>query len=576
MRRVRLFWLIFPSFLLVTLVSLAAATWYASHSWRQFSFKETAANLEIRARLAAAQLKGWFHPVEGARIDRLCKHLGKLSNTRLTVILPSGRVVGDSEEDPARMDNHGDRPEIREAFQGRVGVATRFSYTLKYHMIYVAVPLKIQGQIQGVVRAALPLVAITQALWGLYLRMVLGAAIIAVLVAALSLVLARRLTRPLEGLKRGAQRFAQGDLGRKLPVVGTEELGSLAEALNHMAAQLEEQIRTLTRQRQEQEAILASMVEGVLAVDKQGRLISLNQAGARMLGVAAAAVQNRSIQEVMRDQGLQWFVTRALSSEQTVEDDVVLQADGQRVLQVRATALRDHEGRPLGTLVVFHDVTHLRRLESARRDFVANVSHELKTPITSIKGFVETLLAGALKETETAEHFLRIIARHTDRLNEIIEDLLYLSRIEQDAERGRIFLTSQRVKGILEAAVQVCEPKAAEKGMALHLSCPEELRARLNAPLLEQALVNLLDNAIKYSPAGSLVEVEAERSGPEVLIRVKDQGPGIPKEHLPRIFERFYRIDPSRERKSGGSGLGLAIVKHIAQAHRGRVALGRK
>jgi two-component system phosphate regulon sensor histidine kinase PhoR len=571
MGRRRLIWQLFPAFVLVTLASLLAVTWYAARAWRQFYLHQTATDLETRARLVETQTRGQFLLGEGARIDEYCKYLGKISATRLTVILPSGQVLADSEEDPARMDNHGDRPEIQEALQGRVGVSTRFSFTLGRDMMYVAVPLEEQDRVAGVVRTSLPMTAIDQALRALYFKIGLGGVGIALVMAALSLFISRRFSRPLEDLRRGALRFAQGDLSRKLPVPPAEELGSLAEALNHMAQQLEDRIQALTRQGQEQEAILSSMVEGVLAVDPKGRLLTLNRAGAQMLGVSSAAVQDFSIQEVVKDPDLKWFLTRTLSAKEPLEEEVVLKTDGSRIIQAHGTSLRGAEDLPLGTLIMFHDVTHLRRLESARRDFVANVSHELKTPITSIKGFVETLLAGALQEPENAENFLRIIARHTDRLNEIIDDLLSLSRIEQEAERGQIFLETGRVREVMEAAIRVCEAKAAEKGLTLKLSCPEGLRARLNAPLLEQALVNLIDNAIKFSEPGSVVQVEGEGVGAEVVVRVRDQGRGISPEHLPRIFERFYRVDASRSRKIGGTGLGLAIVKHIAQAHGGRV-----
>ena len=457
--------------------------------------------------------------------------------------------------------------------KGRVGTAIRFSFTLKHDMMYVAVPLKKQDQVAAVVRASLPMQAIALALRALYWKIALGGLVIALVAGGLSLLISRRLSGPLEDLRRGARRFAQGDLSRLLPVPDTEELASLAEAMNFMAAQLEDKLQTLTRRGQEQEAILSSMVEGVMAVDAEGTLLTLNRAGASMLGVDPAAVQNQKIQEVIQDPGLQWFLTRTLSAPEPVEGEVDLSGDGKRIFQAHGTSLRDAQGSILGTLIVFHDITHLRRLETARRDFVANVSHELKTPVTSIKGFVETLQAGALQEPENAEKFLRIISAQTDRLNEIIDDLLSLSRIEQDAERGQIFLTEQRVKGVLESAIQVCDSKAMAKGVAIQLSCPDDLRARLNAPLLEQALVNLIDNAVKFSESGQVVEVEAEKRGDEVTIRVRDQGCGIPKEHLSRIFERFYRVDAGRSRKAGGTGLGLAIVKHIAQAHRGRVSV---
>ena len=572
MARKRLVWQLFPSYLLITLISLLAVSWYASRSWRQFYLAQTAGDLENRARLIETNIRGQL-AAGGPALDQLCKELGRLTYTRFTIILPAGKVLGDTDEDPARMENHADRPEIQAAMQGGVGVSTRFSFTLGHELMYVAVPIKEQDRIVGVVRASVPMAAIAQALRSLYFRIGLGALGIALLVAILSFIISRRLTRPLEDLERGARRFALGDLDRKLPVPASEELGSLAEAMNHMAAQLEERLRTLTGQRQEQEAILAGMVEGVLALDTEGRLLTINRAGAEMLGVNPVAVQKLSLQEVVSNPDLRWFVNRLLAAQEPLEGEVTLKEDRPRVLLVRGTALRDPQGLVLGTLVVFHDITHLRRLETARRDFVANVSHELKTPITSIKGFVETLLAGALQEPENAARFLRIIAQQTDRLNEIIDDLLSLSRIEQEAERYQIAFTRGNLKGVLQAAGQGCEAKAAAKNLSLQVHCPEELRASFNAPLLEQALVNLIDNAIKFSPADSTVRVEAQRAGSEIVIRVTDQGVGISTDHLDRIFERFYRVDAGRSRKEGGTGLGLAIVKHIAQAHGGRVTV---
>jgi len=313
-------------------------------------------------------------------------------------------------------------------------------------------------------------------------------------------------------------------------------------------------------------------VEGVLAVDSQQRLITLNRAAAQLLGVDYLASQDLTIQEVVRDSQLQSFITRTIFARGPIEAEVALR-QGQQIIQAHGTFLKDAQGADIGFLIVLHDVTHLRRLEMSRRDFVANVSHELKTPITSIKGFVETLLAGALQEPENARNFLGIVSRQTDRLNEIIDDLLSLSRIEQDAEQGRVFLTTGRLKGVLDSAIQICEAKAAAKEITVRLNCPDQLRARINAPLLEQALVNLIDNAVKYSPAGSAVQVEALRDDAEVVVRVRDQGVGIEKSQLDRIFERFYRVDAGRSRKIGGTGLGLAIVKHIAQAHHGRVTV---
>ena len=573
MTRIKLVWRLFPAFILIAVICLVAGTWYTTSSWRKFYLAETAVDLENRARLTEIYLQDVRPVPDAAQVNEICRKLGKLTSTRLTVILASGTVAGDSQEDPGRMDNHADRPEFRQAMAGRVGVSTRFSFTLGHDMMYVAVPWRQKDQPVGVVRASLPMKAIAGAIRALYLKVALGGLLVAFLVAVLGFFMARRISDPLNNLQRGALRFARGDLDRTLPIPNTAELASLAEALNYMAGQLQNKIQSLTRQGQEQKAILSSMTEGVLALDAEGRLLTINSAGAGMLHLDAAAAHNLPIQEVIQDTGLKWFINRTLSSPAPIEEEVEIKDNGRRIFKAHGTSLRDSQGISLGTLVVLHDITQLRQLENTRRDFVANVSHELKTPITAIKGFVETLLAGALKEPDNAENFLKIIAKQTDRLNEIIDDLLTLSRIEQDAERRQIFLNGQKIKAALQSAVQVCEAKAAAKEIDIQLTCPEDLRGQINPLLLEQALVNLVDNAVKFSEPGSVVQVEAQREGPQVIIRVRDQGPGIPPEHLPRIFERFYRVDAGRSRKIGGSGLGLAIVKHIALAHGGRVTV---
>jgi len=320
------------------------------------------------------------------------------------------------------------------------------------------------------------------------------------------------------------------------------------------------------------------MVEGVVAVDRDERVLTINLAAGRLLAVATGGVEGRLIQEVVRNPELHQFIERTFGSTQPVEGDIVLLTDeavgeGRRFLQVHGTLLRDAHGESIGAVVVLNDVTRLRRLENLRREFVANVSHELKTPITSIKGFVETLLDGAIEQPEDARRFLGIIARHADRLHSIVEDLLSLSRIEQGVERGEIPLESNPVRPSVQAAIQACQMRADEKNITVRLNVAEDVRAWTNPPLLEQAVVNLVDNAIKYSEPDKQVLVEAAATGGEVYLIVKDEGCGIEAEHLDRIFERFYRVDSGRSRSLGGTGLGLAIVKHIAQAHGGRVSV---
>jgi two-component system phosphate regulon sensor histidine kinase PhoR len=316
------------------------------------------------------------------------------------------------------------------------------------------------------------------------------------------------------------------------------------------------------------------MVEGVLAVDTEGHVLDLNPAASRLLGLGGSDSRGRTIEEVVRNARLQAFVSRALAAPTTIEDEVVLERpEGDHYLQAHGTALRDGEGQEMGALVVLNDVTRIRQLENVRRDFVANVSHELKTPITSVKGFVETLLDGALDNREEAERFLRIVAKHADRLGVIIEDLLTLSRLEQDARAGRVDLAEASVEGALRAAVEMCEVRATERNVTVTVTCDPQLRADLNLPLFEQAIANLIDNAIKYSPTGGTVEVSAEEAKGELVVCVRDWGCGIAAEHLPRLFERFYRVDKARSRALGGTGLGLAIVKHIVQAHGGTVSV---
>jgi len=520
-----------------------------------------------------ALAQGHLAPGERDQVQRFCRDLGEKTGTRFTVILPSGQVIGDSREEPERMENHRDRPEILTAFGGQVGTATRFSHTLDKNMMYVALPVRGPGSVRGVVRAAVAVTAIDRTLQALYGQMAVGGAAAIILAALLSLFLSRRISRPLEKMIRGARRFARGNLSRPLTVNGSDEIRGLAAALNQMAKQLDDRIRTILQQRNEQDAVLSSMVEGVLAVDTDERILRLNRAAADLLGVEPEKAQGRSIQEVVRKPDLQRFVARSLSSREPVEGDIQVRGKEEVFLQAHGTMLKDDQGREIGALIVLNDVTRLRRLENMRKDFVANVSHELKTPITAIKGFVETLLDGAMQSPEDARRFLQIITKQAERLNAIIDDLLALSRIEQEAEKSQIPLQPGRLGEVVRASAQLCSVAAEAKSIRLDIVCPEDLRARVNSPLLEQAITNLVDNAIKYSPPESRVVVEALSKGKEVHIRVQDWGCGIGREHLPRLFERFYRVDKARSRKLGGTGLGLAITKHIVQAHGGMVTV---
>lgn len=571
----RLLWQLYFPYVLVTLACLSVVTWHASSSLRRFHGEQASADLSVRAQLIREQVAPRLSQNRMDSIPALCHDLALLAHARVTVILSDGRVIGDSDEDPLKMENHAARPEFIDAIRAGEGVSQRYSHTLQSDMLYHALALPATGEPRAVVRAAIPLITIEEGLSHIYANVLLTALGAAIFAAVMSLFISRRITHPLEEIKRGAERFARGDFGTQLRIPNSIEIGALAEALNQMAVQLEDRIRTVVRQRNELEAVFSSMVEGVLAVDKERRLIGLNRAAARLLGVDYEDALGRKVEEVITHEDLTRVLTHSLSSEDTVEGDVRLGHPEERFLQAHGTVLRDARGITIGAMMVLEDVTRLRRLEQIRRDFVANVSHELRTPITSIKGFVETLLDGEVHDPESTQRFLQIIAKQSDRLNAIITDLLALSKIERDEEQETLDLETIHLRDVLELAVQTCEGAASEKEISIQLECDREMELRANPLLLEQAVVNLVDNAIKYSSAGSVVEITV-KSGAELTISVRDHGCGIAAEHLPRLFERFYRVDKARSRKMGGTGLGLAIVKHIVQAHRGRVGVESK
>ncbi len=571
MRTTRLLWRLYPTYLIITLVALLAVTLHATHSLREFHIAQVQSDLTSRAHLIQDQLTRSVAAGEFSQVQQLCERLGTEAATRITVVLVSGRVVGDSQEQPSAMDNHADRPEIIDALAGGFGTSIRFSHTLGQDMAYVAVPMASGSERLGAVRTAVPLTSIREELSRIYIRIALGAMVVALLAAIVAMLVARYISRPLERIKEGAERFAQGDLAHRLTGGSTQEIAALAESMNQMASELSQRINTATRQRNEREAILASMVEGVLAVGTDNRLLSMNRSAAGLFGLEVETSLGRALEDTIRSPQLQRLVTDVLSLQESVADEFMLFSDKERFLHVQGAVLRDAAGSPIGALVVLYDVTQIKRLENVRRDFVANVSHELKTPITSIKGYVETLLDGAMNDPADAERFLRIVATQSDRLNSIIDDLLALSRVEQKAELAEIPLADDAIRPVLQAAIEVSSSNAAQCGVQIELQCDATIRARINGPLLGQAVTNLIDNACKHSPAGSTVWVEGHRDKDEVVIRVRDQGCGIEKQHLPRLFERFYRVDKSRSRKLGGTGLGLAIVKHISQAHHGQV-----
>jgi two-component system phosphate regulon sensor histidine kinase PhoR len=572
MSKGRLLWHLFPSFLLITIAALAALGIYGSYSLRQFYYGQVAGDLRARARLIQSQVSSSLLSGDFEAIDKWCKTTGRQAETRITVILPNGQVVADSDEEPRLMKNHSDRPEIIDAITQGYGRSVRFSSTLGKKLMYVALPLKDGNENVGIIRTSLPVTAIDERLSLIYTRILWGFLVAAVAAAAVSLGFSRRLTRPIEQMTSTARLFAAGRLDLRLPVNDSGELAHLAQAMNEMARQLNDRIAAVTRRKNESQAILASMVEGVLAIDAAGHILSINKAAASLLAIESENVAGRNVEEVVRNSDVQKFIEDTLAGKEPAETDVFLPVNGGRCFQIHGARLGGDK-TDIGAVIVLNDITRLRRLEEVRRDFVANVSHELKTPITSIKGFVETLLDSPPDDPERLRRFLEIIARHSDRLNAIIEDLLTLSRLEAQHEQRKLSFESVKLRPLIAGAVELSRIRAEEKHITIEVACDQDIELQVNAPLLEQAVLNLIDNAVKYSDTGGRVEINVTREDGDVLISVKDNGCGMEKKHLSRIFERFYVVDKGRSRKLGGTGLGLAIVKHICQVHGGAVTV---
>lgn len=573
-KRRTVFWRYFLLHFLVTLGVVAVTVVLTTAYVKDKYLSQAVRYIESQAHLIGALVVDSVSSRTRESVDPLCKKLGRFTSIRFTVILPTGEVLGDSEEDPSKMDNHRMRPEVAKALEGGVGVSTRHSHTLKKEMVYVAVPLFREARVVGIARASLPMGSLKADMSRMEVSLLLGGLFLAGFFFALSLIVYWMIARPLKSMKEGAERFSKGELSYRLTVPKSGEMAALAETLNLMAVQLGERIKGIQRQRSELEAVLSSMAEGVIGVDMEERVIGMNPAAARLIGSSQRGSTGRSIEEVLRYKELQVFTKEMLSAGQDfMEREIIMYSGGERYINVHGSTLHDESGGRLGVLIVLNDMTRLRKLENMRREFVANVSHEIKTPITVIRGFTETLRSGAGEDKEERDRFLGIMEKNLDRLEAVVEDLLTLSRIEREEEQAQLITEDLALSDIIHNTMKAFEGMAEEKRIEVQIDCDPRIWAKLNSELMELALGNLLDNAIKYSDAGDTIRIRVDESDSEVRIDVVDQGIGISQEHLPRIFERFYRADKTRSRELGGTGLGLAIVKHVMGLHGGRVSV---
>jgi two-component system, OmpR family, phosphate regulon sensor histidine kinase PhoR len=573
--RARLFWRLGLTYGALLLVVLLAVQLYSARVIRSQAIRSANDQLASLLSLTLANPPQSDDPAE------LRNWTGRAarSGARVTIIDHTGRVLVDSEADADKMENHANRPEVQDAFARGTGQSVHRSVTLGRELVYRAQRYDQAGNAPIVIRLALPLSQIDLSLVELRQRLFIATLVVLLSGGLVSFAFARMFAARVQRLQRFSQRIAEGDFRPLLREGPRDELSDLADSLNQTAARLDREIRLLSGERNRSSAILRSMVEGVAVIDAEERLVFYNRAFSEILNVDPASAEGRPLIEVVRNSELVGLIRRALHGDEGLQSDITMGITQTQSFSITAAPVKAldasasggaPQGKPSGAVVVLHDVTELRRLERVRQDFVANVSHEFKTPLTAIQGFAETLLAGALDDPQNNRRFLEIIRNHAIRLARLTNDLLKLARIE--AGKLELEFSSVSLLELIEACTETTLLKANRKEITLEISVPPQLPpVRGDAALLRDVLQNLLDNAIQYTPARGHISVVASAGPREAVVTVADTGIGIPLADSERIFERFYRVDAARSREAGGTGLGLSIAKHIVEAHGGKL-----
>jgi two-component system, OmpR family, phosphate regulon sensor histidine kinase PhoR len=571
--RLNLFWKFALTFLALQLSVLLAVDFFAERALRRDYERTGFDQLAAIARIAKARppLLPALSSPSPADLVPLGDWTAQIaaSGARVTVIAADGLVLADSQSDTATMENHAGRPEIVDAQAKGEGRSIRHSVTIQRDLLYYAVRQDSgPGRPPVTLRFALPLETVDEVLASFRRRLWLASFVILLMASGASLLVSRSFTGRIERLKEFSRRVAEGDF-RPLPPDGSgDALEALCTSLNQTASRLDRTIRTLTEERNLSSAILGSMVEGVAVVNASERLVFANPGFAQILGLDVPPEPGRALVEIVRQTELIEAVRLVLQGQPRVEAEIVTGTLRQHFFAATVAAV--HAQEATGAVVVLHDITELRKLERVRRDFVANVSHEFKTPLTAIQGFAETLLGGALDDSQNRRRFLEIILEHSRRLARLTDDLLKLSQM--DADRLELEIRRVEVAAFVDSCVETSLRRAAEKGLRLTVNLPEKLPdIAADRRRLGEVLQNLIDNAIQYTLQGGSIEVAALAVDDDVVFTVSDTGIGIPKVDQPRIFERFYRVDVARSREAGGTGLGLAIAKHLVEVHGGRI-----
>jgi two-component system, OmpR family, phosphate regulon sensor histidine kinase PhoR len=569
MLRSRILWKLFSGYVVLILLSTIFVGVLVSRQVEEETLIEIEQSLDVRATLLRAVALESFS--SNTKVQKRIRTLGLNTNTRFTIINPDGTVFADSEEDPATMDNHANRPEILAARSHGHGITTRFSDTVDENMMYYALRVKRENLFLGYVRASLPLSVIDDRLSHVRTTVLFSMAISILVALVLGFIVARGFAKPLTAMTVIAESMSGGNYNQRVSIERKDEIGSLAKALNKMASSSHERLETIALDNNKLLAILSGMVEGVVAVDKSETIIHLNEAAARILGVSSD-VHSR-IWEATHSQELCQVFSVALNEETEIRRKLkIVTSSIEQIVEVHASPFRDAGGELVGAVAILYDVSELERLETIRRDFVANVSHELKTPITAIRGLVETLIDDEGMSPENHRLFLAKTMNQTIRLSTIVSDLLALSRLESvGLDLIRVPLD---LREVVTASIQVLLPVSEGKNICIESQIPDEpVEVLGDREALFQSVNNLLDNAIKYNSEKGTVTLHLHIDGENAVINVRDTGIGIEPLEQHRIFERFYRVDKARSRQLGGTGLGLSIVKHTALAHGGQLSV---
>lgn len=570
MFRSRLLWKLYIGYALLILLTTGIVGGLVALQIAQRAQAETDRRLEAEAILLRDIAANSVGTEAQEDLQGRVRSLGLRIGTRFTILASDGLVLADSEKYPRLADRHLERPELQLARDGVIGTATRYSQASGQRMRYLAMPFEGPNG-RGWVRTSLPQTSIASRLTELRRAVLAGAAVAALIALGIGFLLARRLTRPVLSMAVAAESIAAGDYEKQVEIGSNDELGTLARAFNVMSRQLRSSMATINADRRKLTSILASMVEGVVAANRNERITHMNAACGRMLGIEPQNALSQPIWETIRVREVSEAVSEAMRREQVIHRVVRLPGSPDRILDLHASPLESTEGEITGVVLVLDDVTQLRRLETMRRDFLGNVSHELKTPVTAIRALVETVLDDAEMDSGTRQRFLGKVRNQAERMSNLVNDLLSLSRLESESEALEVEPIDLCLT--VRDTLRELHGSRTTHGAAIRSELPEEpVVIPGDSESLRQAVGNLVNNAIKYAQSEHIV-VRVVPDGEHVLIEVEDDGVGIELRHQERIFERFYRVDKARSREMGGTGLGLAIVKHIAAAHDGSVCL---